>query len=36
MGPEVAYQTIERQGYGDDDEDENDVLGVMFRVNRSF
>jgi hypothetical protein len=39
MGPEVAYQTIDRQGspaYGDGDEDENDVIGVMFRLQRSF
>ena len=38
MGPEVAYQTIDRDGpgFGDDDEDENDVIGVMFRIQRSF
>jgi hypothetical protein len=38
MGPEVAYQTIDRDGpgFGDGDEDDNDVIGVMFRLQRSF
>ena len=37
MGPEVAYQTIDRNGPpGDEDTDDNDVAGVMFRVQRSF